>query len=64
MASHLGFKKTRRLSTAQPVDDRLVKEVMISDETPESISDFCYLGDILSASGECELASIAHCKHA
>ena len=35
---------------------------MVGDETLEVVSDFCYFGDMLSAAGRCELASIARCK--
>ena len=50
------------LGTARSVDGRLVKEVMIGDEKLEVVPEFCYLGDMLSAGGGCELASIARCK--
>ena len=56
------FRCARCLGTARPVDGRLVKEVMIGDERLEVVTEFCYLGDILSASGGCELASIKRCK--
>ena len=52
----------RCLGTARPVDGRLVKEVMIGDKKLEIVPEFCYLGDMLSAGGGCELASIARCK--
>ena len=35
---------------------------MIGDEKLEIGSEFCYLGDMLSAGGGCELASITRCK--
>ena len=35
---------------------------MISNEKLELFPKFCYLGDILSAGGGCELASIKRCK--
>ena len=37
---------------------------MIGDEKLEVVPDFCYLGDMLSAGGGCELASIKRCKYA
>ena len=58
----LNFRCARCLGTARPVDGRLVKEVMIGDEKLEVVPEFCYLGDMLSAGGGCELASIACCK--
>ena len=36
-----------------------MKEVQV-DAVPE----FCYLGDMLSAGGGCELAAVMHCKSA
>ena len=35
---------------------------MIGDEKLEVVPEFRYLGDMLSADGGCELASIARCK--
>ena len=61
LTSDLNFRCTRCFGTARPVDGRLVKKVMIGDENLEVIPEFCYLGDMLSAGGECELAPIARC---
>ena len=61
LISDLNFRCVRCLGTARPVDGRLVKEVMTGDEKLEPVPKFCYLGDMLSAGGGCELASIAHC---
>ena len=36
--------------------------MMIGDEKLEVVPEFCYLGDMLSAGGGCELASIKRCK--
>ena len=60
----LNFECARCLGTVRPVDGRLVKEVMIGDEKLEVVPEFCYLGDMLSAGGGCELDSIARCKRA
>ena len=54
------FICARCLGKAHPIDGRLVKEVQIDDVVPE----FCYLGDMLSAGGGCELAAITRCKSA
>ena len=35
---------------------------MIGDEKLEVVPEFCYLGDMLSADGGCELASVTRCK--
>ena len=56
------FGCTRCLGTARPIDGKLVKEVMIGDAKLEVVPDFCYLEDMLSAGGGCELASITCCK--
>ena len=52
----------RCLGTAQPVDGRFFKVVMVGDEILKVVSDLCYLGDKLSAGGGCKLASMARCK--
>ena len=41
-----------------------MKEVLVDDETVEAVPEFCYLGDMLSAGGGCELAAVTHCKSA
>ena len=52
------------LGKARPIDGRLVKEVLVDDETVEAVPEFCYLGDMLSAYGGCELAAVTCCKSA
>ena len=41
-----------------------MKEVQVDDETVEAVPEFCYLGDMLSAGGSCELAAVTRCKSA
>ena len=41
-----------------------VKEVLVDDETVKAVLELCYLGDMLSAGGGCELAAVTHCKSA
>ena len=60
--SDLNFRCAHCLGTARPVDWKLEKEVMIRDEKLEVVPEFCYLGDMLSAGGRCELASIKRCE--
>ena len=48
--------------TAQPIDGRIIKEVEVDDEKLEAVPEFCYLGDMLSAGGGCELAAVTRCK--
>ena len=49
---------------AHPINGRLVKEVLVDDKKVEAVPEFCYLGDMLSAGGGCELAAVTHCKSA
>ena len=56
------FRCAQCLGKARPVDGRTVKEVMVDDETLEAVPEFCYLGDMLSAGGGCELAAVTRCK--
>ena len=58
------FGCARCLGGARPIDGRLVKEVQVDDETVEAVPEFCYLGDMLSAGGGCELAAVARCGSA
>ena len=41
--------------TARPLDDRPQKEVQVGPDKLEVVASFCYLGDMLSAAGGCEL---------
>ena len=41
-----------------------MKEVLVDDKKVEAVPEFCYLGDMLSAGGGCELATVTHCKSA
>ena len=44
------------------IDGRQSLEVEVGDEKLEVVPEFCYLGDMLSAGGGCELAAITCCK--
>ena len=35
---------------------------MVEKEKLEAVSEFCYLGDMLSAGGGCDLAAVTPCK--
>ena len=52
------------LGKARPIDGRLVKEVLVDKEKVEAVPEFCYLEDMLSAGGGCELAAVMNCKSA
>ena len=56
------FRCARCLGKARPIDGRTVKEVKVDDEKLEAVPEFCYLGDMLSTGGGCELAAVTHCK--
>ena len=58
------FSSAGCLGKARPINGRLVKEVLVDDKKVEAVPEFCYLGDMLSAGGGCELATVTHCKSA
>ena len=39
-----------------------MKEVKVDEEKLEAVPEFCYLGDMISAGGGCELAAVTRCK--
>ena len=59
-ASYL--RVSSRLGTARTIDGRQSLEVEVGNEKLEVVPEFCYLGDMLSAGGGCELAAITRCK--
>ena len=52
----------RCLGTARAIDERQSLEFEVWNEKLEVVPEFCYLGDMLSAEGGCELAPITRCK--
>ena len=60
--SGIKFSCAGCLGKARPIDGRLVMEVLVDDETVEAVPEFCYLRDMLSAGGGCELAAVTCCK--
>ncbi|MCU7898061.1 MAG: hypothetical protein KZQ61_05230, partial [Candidatus Thiodiazotropha sp. (ex Lucinoma aequizonata)] len=56
------FRCARCLGRARPIDGRSMTEVMVGDEKLEAVPEFCYLGDMLSAGGGCDLAAVTRCK--
>ena len=52
------FTCARCLRTARAIDGRQSLEVEVGNEKLEVVPEFCYLGDMLSAGGGCELAAI------
>ena len=58
------YKCPRCLGTARPIDGRPIKEVDVDGEKLEVVAQFCYLGDMLSSGGGCDLAATVRCKTA
>ena len=56
------FTYARCLETARAIDGRQTLEVEDGNENLEVVTEFCYLGDMLSAGAGCELAAITRCK--
>ena len=59
------FTCARCLGTARAIDGRHsleVEHVEVGNEKLEVVLEFCYLGDMLSVGGGCELAAITRCK--
>ena len=52
------------LGTARPLDGRPQKEVQVGPDKLEVVASFCYLGDMLSAAGGCELSTTTRVKTA
>ena len=48
-------------STACPIDGRPINEVFVDKVKMDVVPSFCYLGDILSADGGCDLAVTTRC---
>ena len=51
------YRCTRCQGTARPLDGRPQKEVQVGPDKLEVVASFCYLGDMLSAAGGCELST-------
>ena len=50
--------------TAHALDGRPQREVQVGPDKLKVVAFFCYLGDMLSAAGGCELSTITHVKTA
>ena len=57
-------RTTRCQGTARPLDGRPQKEVQVGPDELEVVAFFCYLGDMLSAAGGCELSTTTCVKTA
>ena len=58
------YRYTRCWETACPLDGRPQKEVQVGPDKLEVVASFCYLGDMLSAAGGCELSTTTCVKTA
>ena len=58
------FTCKRCTGEARPIDARPIKEVTVGDSSLQVVDSFCYLGDMLSAGGGCELSSVIRVKTA
>ena len=58
------YRCTRCQGTACPLDGRPQKEVQVGPDKLEVVASFCYLGDMLSATGGSELSTTTRVKTA
>ena len=58
------YRCTRCQGTARPLDGRPQKEVQVGPDKLVVVASFCYLGDMLSAAGGCELSTTTCVKTA
>ena len=58
------YRCTQCQRTATPLDGRPQKEVQVGPDKLEVVASFCYLGDMLSAAGGCELSTTTRVKTA
>ena len=58
------YRCTRCQGTARPLDGRSQREVQIGPDKLEVVASFCYLGEMLSAAGGCELSTTTRVKTA
>ena len=52
------------MGNARPIDGRPQSEVQVGPDKLEVVASFCYLGDMLSAGGGCEMAITTRVKTA
>ena len=58
------YRCARCMGNARPIDGRPQNEVQVGPEKLEVVASFCYLGDMLSAGGGCEIAFTTRVKTA
>ena len=52
------------MENARPIDGRPQNEVQVGPDKLEVVASFCYLGDMLSADGDCEITVTTRVKTA
>ena len=58
------YRYARCMGNARPIDGRPQSEVQVGPDKLEVVTSFCYLGDMLSAGGGCEMAVTTRVKTA
>ena len=58
------YRCAQCMGNARPIDGRPQNEVQVGPDKLEVVASFCYLGDMLSAGGGCEMAVTTHVKTA
>ena len=64
LTEDLDYRCTQCQGTARPLDGRPQREVQVGPDKLEVVASFCYLGDMLSAAGGCELSTTTRVKTA
>ena len=60
----IDYRCTRCQGTTRPLDGRPQREVQVGPDKLEVVASFCYVGDMLSAAGGCELSTTTCVKTA
>ena len=58
------YRSARCMGNARPIDGRPQSELQVGPDKLVVVASFCYLGDMLSAGGGCEMAVTTHVKTA
>ena len=62
LTEDLDYRCTRSQGTAFPIDGRPQREVQVRPDKLEVVASFCYIRDMLSAAGSCELSTTTRVK--
>ena len=58
------YRCARCMGNARPIDGRPQSEVQVGHDKLEVVASFCFLGDMLSAGGGCEMGVTSRVKTA